>query len=95
MSSASQPAPPPSPNRRFSGLVGIFLGILVTLAGLALAVWLVAGVHLLDLFAVARGERTTIRVDEPTVVRQIQQLQRLETVRSASEFRRRSDRRNR
>jgi hypothetical protein len=81
MSSTSQSFPPSSSNRRFSGLVGVVLGILVTIAGLALAVWLLAGVHLLDLFAMARGGRTTIRVDQPTVVRQIQQLQRLETVR--------------
>ncbi len=82
MSSTSSPSiPPAATNRRFSGLVGAFLGILITLAGLALAVWLFAGVHLLDLFSLARGGRTTIRVDQPTVVRQIQQLQRLETVR--------------
>jgi hypothetical protein len=81
MSLAPQLARPESPNRRFSGLVGILLGILITLAALALAVWLLAGVHLLDLFAAARGGRTTIRVDQPTVVRQIQQLERLETVR--------------
>ncbi len=66
--------------RRISGLAGAALGILATLAIVALGVWLIAGVHLLDLFRFARGG-TTFRVDQPTVVRQIQQLQRLETVR--------------
>ncbi len=81
MSSASQSSPPQPPNRKFSGLAGVLLGILATIAALALAVWFFAGAHLLDLFSIARGGRTTIRVDQPTVVRQIQQLQRLETVR--------------
>jgi hypothetical protein len=66
--------------RRVSGFAGALLGVLATLAILALGAWLIAGVHLLDLFRFAR-EGTTFRVDQPTVVRQIQQLQRLETVR--------------
>ena len=38
------------------------------------------GLGLLHLMASLRGGRTTINVDQPTVVRQIQKLQRLETV---------------
>ncbi|MGA8035483.1 MAG: DUF4230 domain-containing protein [Candidatus Acidiferrales bacterium] len=76
MSSAPQTTPP----RRISGLAGALLGVLATLAVVALGIWLIAGVHLLDLFRLARGG-TTFHVDQPTVVRQIQQLQRLETVR--------------
>jgi hypothetical protein len=71
---------PPNPPRKMSGFTGAMLGILTTLAIVALGVWLVAGVHLLDLFRLARGG-VTFHVDQPTVVRQIQQLQRLETVR--------------
>jgi hypothetical protein len=83
MSSTAQitpDTPPPAPPRKISGLAGALLGILTTLAIIALGVWLVAGVHLLDLFRFMRNG-TTFRVDQPTVVRQIQQLQRLETVR--------------
>jgi Protein of unknown function (DUF4230) len=79
MSSAPSTTPPPT-NRRISGLAGALLGILATLAVVALGVWLVAGAHLLDLFRLARSG-VTFHVDQPTVVRQIQQLQRLETVR--------------
>jgi hypothetical protein len=39
-----------------------------------------SGLGLLHLIGVLRGGRTLIHVDQPTVVRQIQQLQRLETV---------------
>ncbi len=39
-----------------------------------------AGLGLLRLMGILRGGRTQFNVDQPTVVRQIQQLQRLETV---------------
>jgi len=71
--------PPPTPPRKLSGFTGAILGVLATLAVVALGIWLIAGVHLLDLFRLARGG-VTFHVDQPTVVRQIQKLQRLETV---------------
>lgn len=77
---SSSPQSAANSPRRVSGLAGALLGTLTTLAILALGAWLIAGVHLLDLFRFARGG-TTFRADQPTVVRQIQQLQRLETVR--------------
>jgi hypothetical protein len=43
-------------------------------------VWLSTGLGLLQLVDSLRGGRTLIKVDQPTVVHQIQQLQRLETV---------------
>jgi hypothetical protein len=43
-------------------------------------VWLSTGLGLLQLVNGLRGGRTLIHVDQPTVVHQIQQLQRLETV---------------
>ncbi len=46
----------------------------------AALVWLSPGIGLLRWMDGLRGGRTQIRVDQPTVVRQIQQLQRLETV---------------
>ncbi len=42
--------------------------------------WLSTGIGLLGLMGLLRGGGTQINVGQPTVVRQIQQLQRLETV---------------
>jgi len=57
------------------GLVGAALA--VVLAGLL--VWLSTGIGLLHIIGVLRGQ-PTVNVNQPTIVRQIQQLQRLETV---------------
>jgi Protein of unknown function (DUF4230) len=65
---------------RFSGILGIFLGIILAIAVIASAVWLTTGVGLLHLLGLFRSGQTSINVSQPTVVRQIQQLQRLETV---------------
>src|ERR1700677_4749296 len=66
---------------RFSGLLGILLGVLLTIGVIGGAVWLSTGVGLLHLLGMVRSGQTSINVSQPTVVRQIQQLQRLETVR--------------
>jgi hypothetical protein len=58
---------------------GLLTGILCTVLSIALVVWLVTGtglLHLLRPFTMG----SLIHIDQPTVVRQIQQLQRLETV---------------
>jgi Protein of unknown function (DUF4230) len=80
----SEPATRGNSPKAYSRLPGTLLG---TLLGGALAlvlvgvlVWLSTGSGLLHLMGMLRGERTTINVDQPTVVRQIQKLQRLETV---------------
>ena len=65
---------------RISGLLGIVLGILLAIAVIGGAVWLSTGVGLLHLLGMFRSGQTSINVSQPTVVRQIQQLQRLETV---------------
>jgi hypothetical protein len=65
---------------RFSGLLGILLGILLTIGVIGGAVWLSTGVGLFHLLGLFRSGQTSINVSQPTVVRQIQQLQRLETV---------------
>ena len=59
---------------------GILLGAAITLAVVGLAVWLWTGMGFLQLIGLFRGGTTVINVNQPTVVRQIQQLQRLETV---------------
>jgi uncharacterized protein DUF4230 len=73
---AIKPLPPPSS----SWIKGLLAGVLFTLLAVGLIVWLVTGTGLLHLLhSYAHG--SLIHIDQPTVVRQIQQLQRLETVR--------------
>jgi hypothetical protein len=62
--------------RILTAMVGAILAVVLISA----VVWLATGVGLLHLIGNARGGRTLINVDQPTVVRQIQQLRRLETV---------------
>jgi hypothetical protein len=63
-----------------SWIIGILLGGVLTVALLGALVWSSTGLGLLHLFSMLRTGRTQINVDQPTVVRQIQKLQRLETV---------------
>jgi len=63
-----------------SWILGILLGAVLTGGLIGSLVWLSTGIGFLHLLSSLRGGRTLINVDQPTVVRQIQQLQRLETV---------------
>jgi hypothetical protein len=63
----------PSPS---SWSKGLLTGVLLAVLALSLIVWLVAGTGFLR--SIANG--SLIHIDQPTIVRQIQQLQRLETV---------------
>jgi hypothetical protein len=65
---------------RYPWIRGIFLGAVLTLLLVGAAVLLSTGLGLSHLLSLLRGGRTEFNVDQPTVVRQIQQLQRLETV---------------
>lgn len=58
-------------------VLGMLSGAVLTVLLVGTLVWLSTGLGLLRLL---RGGRTQINVDQPTVVRQIQQLRRLETV---------------
>lgn len=60
--------------------VGILAGALLALLGIGAAVRVSTGLGLLGLMGISRGGATLMNVNQPTVVRQIQQLQRLETV---------------
>src|ERR1700674_5272475 len=73
------PTTPPA-HKTFSLVKGILAGSLVTIAFIGAAVWLSTGVGLLHLMGFMRNGGMRINVDQPTVVRQIQQLQKLETV---------------
>jgi hypothetical protein len=64
-----------------SWILGAMLGGVLTIIFVAVFVWFATGVGLLQLIGNLRGgAKTAIAVDQPTVVRQIQQLRRLETV---------------
>ena len=76
-------SPPPTLEReqRKSGLaLGMLVGAAAALLVLGLAVWFSTGVGLLRLLGLSGGGAALIRVNQPAVVRQIQQLERLETV---------------
>ena len=76
----NEPAPGSSPDPRRGGpgwILGILLGAILTMALGGAVLWIATGFGLLRLVS---GGRTQINVDQPTVVRQIQKLQRLETV---------------
>ena len=80
---ASKPAPRGTRgNSRsvYKWILGAFLGAVLTVVLLGAVVWFSTGLGLLHLISNLRGERTHFNVDQPTVVHQIQQLQRLETV---------------
>ena len=67
-------------NRSSSSWVKNFaFGFLLSLLIVGLTVWLATGTGLLSLLRAYRGG-SLIRIDQPTIVRQIQQLQRLETI---------------
>lgn len=71
---------PPIPSRNASSWVlGIFVGAVLALILLG-AVWFSSGLGIARLMGILRGGPTRLNVDQPTVVRQIQKLQRLETV---------------
>jgi Protein of unknown function (DUF4230) len=63
-----------------SWILAAFLGAILMVVFAGAVVWLSTGVGLLQLVESLRGGHTLIKVDQPTVVQQIQQLQRLETV---------------
>src|ERR1700675_1833519 len=64
----------------YSWVLGAFLGAVLTIILVGALVWSATGLGLFHLISNLRGVRTQINVDQPTVVHQIQQLQRLETV---------------
>jgi hypothetical protein len=65
---------------KYSWVLGALLGAVLTVILIGALVWLSTGLGLLHLLGILRDGRTQINVDQPTVVHQIQQLQRLETV---------------
>ena len=71
----------PSPKARVPAVIWFLVGAVLSIVLVAAAIWLATGIGLFRLFSGSRDSRIVIQADQPTVVRQIQQLQRLETVR--------------
>jgi Protein of unknown function (DUF4230) len=68
-------------SRASTWILGILSGAILTVLLAGAVVWFSTGLGLFHLLGALRdGGRTQINVDQPTVVRQIQKLQRLETV---------------
>jgi hypothetical protein len=61
-------------------VLGLIAGMLVAVLLVIGVMWLFAGVGLVELGRMLRGGQLHISVDQPTVIRQIRSLQRLETV---------------
>jgi len=80
---ANEPAPRGtrgSSRRVYAWVLGALLGAVLTVILIGALVWLSTGFGLSRLMGMLREGKTQINVDQPTVVHQIQQLQRLETV---------------
>jgi hypothetical protein len=78
------PLPEMPPPRRSTGawILGILLGATLAVIFIGAFVWMTTGLGILHALSTLRNgaTQTQINVDQPTVVRQVQQLQRLETV---------------
>src|SRR5258706_11711758 len=73
---------PFQPRSRGGAFLGCLLGAFLAVVALGVAAWLYTGARLLDfLRSPLAAMRTHIDVSQPTVLQQIQRLQRLETVR--------------
>lgn len=65
--------------RALQWILGILAGIVLTLIAIGAATWAFAGLSLYEVASMLHGGQVHIRVDQPTVVRQIRALQRVET----------------
>jgi hypothetical protein len=72
--------PPPPTARAFRWFKAIFIGALLAVVLIGAGIWALTGFGLLELGRMMRGGKLRIDVDQPTVIRQIQALQRLESV---------------
>lgn len=73
----------PAPTRTRSSshwIVGILAGMLLTVTVIGATIWALTGLGLLELTHMFRGSQTHVLVDQPTVVRQVRALDRIETV---------------
>lgn len=63
-----------------SWIRGILLGIVLAVAAMVIAIWAITGFGVFEIGRMLRGGQVHIAVDQPTVVRQVRALERIETV---------------
>jgi len=80
VSTVLEPSPAKPASRLLRWLAGILIGITITLVLIWVALSAFTGYGLLRFASLLRGGQVHINVDQPTVIRQIRALQRLETV---------------
>ncbi len=80
MTSVDLQAPRANAPRLFQWVAGILTGALLAMLLLGVTLWTFAGFGLLEFGRMLRGGEVHTNVDQATVIRQIQALQRLETV---------------
>ncbi len=73
-------SPPVSPARPYRLLAGILTGVLIAVVAIGVLVWAFTGFGLYQVGRMLRGGEVHIAIDQPTVIRQIRALQRIETV---------------
>jgi hypothetical protein len=70
---------PAGKSRALQWVLGILAGIVLALVAVGAALWAFAGLSLYEVGSMLHGGQVHIRVDQPTVVRQIRALERMET----------------
>jgi Protein of unknown function (DUF4230) len=75
-----EPPPAKPPSRPLRWLGGILIGITITLVLIWVALSAFTGYGLFQFARMLHGGQVHINVDQPTVIRQVRSLQRLETV---------------
>src|SRR5271154_2323105 len=78
--SAPREVPPKRQRSLMGWILGLLAGAVLTVLLLGAGLWMATGYGLYHFIGELRSGGTRINVDQPTVVHQIQQLQRLETV---------------
>ena len=70
----------PANPRPLQWILGILLGIVLAIVAIGASLWAFAGAGLFELGRMLRGGEVHVSVNQPTVIRQVRALQRLETV---------------
>jgi hypothetical protein len=73
-------SPPADTSRRSGGLSGILRVVLLVILAIGAAIWAFTGFGAFEFSRMLRGGQVHINLDQPTVIRQIRGLQRLESV---------------
>ncbi len=73
LTAASRPSP-------FRWVAGILIGILLTLVVIGATLWALSGLGLYEFTRMLRGGPSRVGIDQPSVVRQVRALERIETV---------------